>query len=256
MRRYVSFALFFPVLWLFFTHTHAASTLLDDIEGTLRSEYLVSYRYDPLPEGWEGLGTKEKSQSACQYALGNLGEKEGSKFTCEQKAIGDGATSNIFYSIKLKEHESEDDEEAEKFSYFSPVDSIRLLVNYHYRGDGRLPYYKDGVFGKKWIESRYSSTVLGDADLKSLHVIAMASVLDKANNIDLHIVSRTDSQLRISSWILRKAFDLFESDEDKLQSEMCLLLQKMSLPSYSKLLEKRLTEVENEISKLTDESEA
>jgi len=109
------------------------------------------------------------------------------------------------------------------------------------------------VFGKAWIRSRYFPEILGEDDLKSLHVITMVSVLNKSNNIDLHIVSRTDLQLRVSSWILRNAFNLFESDEDKLQSELCLLLQKMSLPSYPKSLEKRFAEVEDEMSKCTDE---
>ena len=160
---YFSLIFLLPVLLLFNPCTYAAITPADEEEKTLRSEYLVSYRYESLPEDWEDLGIKEKSKSACQYVLGRLGAKEDSRVNCVEKAVGTGATNNIFYDIHSCSGEPE------KITYFPPVGSIKLLVNYHYRDDGRLPYYKDGVFGKAWIRSRYFPEILGEDDFCLLY---------------------------------------------------------------------------------------
>ena len=136
-----------------------------------------------------------------------------------------------------------------------PLTPIRILAWYHFRNDGKLPYYKKNVFTKDWIRSQCKKFG-GDKDFDSLYIIPVVSVLDKNNSVSLYLVDRSDFSLRLSSWISRSAFSLFESTKDKLETEHCLLMQKVysdTGPCKTPRLQERLDIVESELEKLNND---
>jgi hypothetical protein len=151
--------------------------------------------------------------------------------------VSGGSDRTLCYKLSPKAGDS-------SIIYAPPLESLRVIVMYHFRGDGRLPYYKDGIFKNSWIKDQYKKKVGETEGIEDLHIISVVSVIDASNNVDLHILSRSNLQLSEASWILQSAFGLFESPEQKLRSELCLLLQKISLSSTPKSIEKRLIEVE------------
>jgi len=217
-----------------------------EVEGAIRSEYLLRYKYDPLPQNWGDIGIKEKAKLGCKYAFGKLGEEKDGKFSCQELGEGAGAVSSIYYKVTPID-------DAPLIPYVPPIDSIRILGWYHFRKDGKLPYYKKDVFTKNWIQSQCGKIKENkDRDFDSLYIIPVVSVINQNNDISLYIVGRSDASLRLSSWILNSLFSLFESDEDRLQSELCLLMQKVHLtkPLTPKSLQERLSTVESELEKI------
>jgi hypothetical protein len=232
----------------FFTTCYAASeNEVSETEGSIQSVYLQSYRYASPPSDWDTQAIKRKAQEGCQYAFLKLNEQITARFICSEITVGSGSISNIVYEIKSKGNS----QSIPEVDYSPSINSIRILTNYHFRKDGKLPYYKNEVFRKDWIEQRCENLGL---DVAGLYIIVIVSVIDENNNINLHVVSRNSLKSNTDAWFLRHAFSLFESPEDILQSELCLLLQKMSLrsPGLSppKGLEKRLGEVEKELEEL------
>lgn len=73
--------------------------------------------------------------------------------------------------------------------------------------------------------------------------LPLVCVLDKDNHINAYIVARNSESLRFSSWILRSAFFLFESQKDQLESEWIFLMS-MNRDSRSRKQEKRLDGIE------------
>jgi hypothetical protein len=222
----------------------------DEVEGSLKSEYLLSCRYNSITSDWTTKGIKEKAKIGCQYAFQELNSKLGAEFFCEEIAVGRGAISGIAYQINPKTPSS-------RIEHSPPIESLKILANYHFRKDGKLPYYKDEVFSRNWIESRCAN--LGIENFRDLYVVNIVSVIDEINNINLYVVSKNDENLNVSSWILRKSFNLFEGIEDDLQTELCVLLQKISFfsspkkVSPPKKLGVRLEEVEKNLEELKHE---
>lgn len=224
----------------------AAMASLNEVEGAIRSEHLIKYSFDPLPDNWENVGIKEKAKLGCQYAFERLAKEEDGKCKCEEFGVGDGATSGIYYKIMPK------NDDMVQIPYAHPINSLRIFGWYHFRKDGKLPYYKKEAFKVDWIQEQCRK-IKPDQVFDSLYIIPIVSVIDKNNDINLYVLGRNDRQLRLSSWVSNFAFSLFESQVDKLQSERCLLLQKLCLVESSKKFQERLDQVESELEALENE---
>jgi hypothetical protein len=247
MLKYLS-NLFILGLILIYNTSEASSS---EVEGAMRSEYLLKYKYVPLPENWEDNSIKKKSKLGCKYAFGKLGE-QGKKFKCHELGEGLGSVRSIYYKVVPINSLGV---ESSEIPYIPSIDSIRILGWYHFRKDGKLPYYKEDVFTKNWIQLQCKS-IKEDEDFNYLWIVPVVSVIDRNNDISLYVVGRSDVSLRQSSWVMNFLFSLFESPEDKLQSELCFLMQKIHLfksPKPPKALQEKLDFIESELEKLKDE---
>lgn len=217
-----------------------------ETEGAIKSESLITYKYPP-PLNWAEKTSKEKAKLGCKFVFEKLGEQD-KKFRCYE--LGENP-SCVCYKI-TRTNLINDDEPFKDI--LCPIDSIRIFAWCHFRLNGKLPYYKEYVFTKSWIRLQWKK-FKGDVNCDYLPIISVVSVVDKTNEVHLYIVDRTSLSLRRSSWILHSMFSLFESPQDRLQSEQCFLLQTIySAGSRAKPnLQKRLETVESELQKIRDE---
>ncbi|MCE3239311.1 MAG: hypothetical protein K0R24_2292, partial [Gammaproteobacteria bacterium] len=117
MLKYLS-NLFILGLILIYNTSEASSS---EVEGAMRSEYLLKYKYVPLPENWEDNSIKKKSKLGCKYAFGKLGE-QGKKFKCHELGEGLGSVRSIYYKVVPINSLGV---ESSEIPYIPSIDSIR-----------------------------------------------------------------------------------------------------------------------------------
>jgi hypothetical protein len=130
--------------------------------------------------------------------------------------------------------------------YVREVKDLRFVVFTRYDSGGQVPNFKNHIFTKSWLKDQLS------VEDKDKDPVGICMILDATGNVAMSVVGRNMTELNINRWIISYAFDLFESEMDKLRCEENILYNKADYYSQAR---RRLELVRFKIQKLEDEIE-